>query len=370
MPAPPPRCSCGCRWVAPPSHSCCRCCLAGLLGLSFHQLRPPSFHLQALQPQMPAGLQQLLPAIAQQPLQVMLELLLRRQPPLAAYACSAPWLEAVLGAYLAAVVLPSPPHQQAAAEQRLTATLARLQQAAAVHDILHDAAQQAAATARSRMQFGGKSGIGPLGAEEEEQQQQRRQLREEALCYLTSPACLEAAAAAQLLARRAQHNLERQPGLGAQALGGMLHSPATQLELELLCLLLLLPGWDAMLRRLAGLDEQTLGRSSSRCSGDGGSGSGGGGGGSSGALARHAAQLLCAACSSQAQAVLQQPPELLAEVCRQSFRFTCSYATLLVEQRRQAAEDTQAAADAARHRLAHATKHRDHVSNYLQAKCC
>ena len=335
-------------------------------------------NLQALRPQLPIGLAAVLPAVASQPLALTLERLLLRRP---AELNEPPerWLEAVLAAYTAVAVLAAAPEQQAEAEHQLLATLGDLQQAAALRSISHSAARQAVASATAQLGCGeGTSSLQPAP-------EQQKKLRKEGLQHLTSPACLEAAAVGQLLANRlhqqmalvaaaalpsagaqqqpeAQHPPEAQQ-TAAQALSSLLHSPLTQLELELLCLVALLPCWEGMLQRLAGLDTTAERPSSSthqretptRTAGQQAAGA--------------AVQLLCAACSSQPQHVMRQHPALLAEVCRQSFRFTCAYARLLASQQRAAAEDTLAAAQAARWRLAHATKHRDHVSDYLLAKC-
>ena len=298
-------------------------------------------------------------------MQLVLERLLRRQP-----SGDAPerWLEAVLAAYMAVVVLPSPAERQATAEQQLVATLSRLQQAAAVHSIMHGAAQQAAAAAATSLCTAG--GLCQAGV------RHRRQLQHEALQQLTSPACLEAAAVAQLLAQRAQHHLgsgDQPRGTGwGQAVGALLHNPPTQLELEVLCLLVLLPCWEAVLARLADADAPTNRHSCSpggsasaivqatvdaaTCNTDGIK-----------AAAQEALQLLCTACGAQPDAILRLHPALLAEVCRQSFRFTCCYAALLAQQQEEAVQGTATEADAARWRLAHATKYSDHVTDYVLA---
>ncbi|KAL4856900.1 hypothetical protein ACK3TF_002942 [Chlorella vulgaris] len=333
--------------------------------------------LQDVKHQLPAGLQALLPVIGRQPLQLTLERLLLRNLSTTTTQPVA-WLEAVLAAYIAAVVLPSAPEQQKDAERQLIDTLSRLQQQAAVQGILQQAAQQAAAAAAA--QLGSRRGCGNEGDNpgdaslRGQEAQQQQQLKEEALRYLTSPACLELAAVAQLLTQRAQHAEARQPvaELAEQhqdSLAALLHSPATELELELLCWVALLPGWEAALHRLAGFGKGALaGRRSSSDSALGES--------KSSRLHTHAAQqqamqLLCGACACQPQALLRRcRPELLAEVCRQSFRFTCGYAALLQQQQRAAAEGTEREAAAAKRHLAHATKHCDHVSQYLRAKCC
>jgi ribosomal protein S14 len=127
----------------------------------------------------------------------------------------------------------------------------------------------------------------------------------------------------------------------------------------------LLPFWEGTLQRLAEPHTPAAQRPSSP--GDGSRQRDAPAGAAQQAAA--AVQLLCAACGSQPQAVLRQHPALLAEVCRQSFRFTCAYAPLLAAQQRAAADDTRTAAEAARRQLAHATKYRDHVADYLLAKC-
>ena len=318
-----------------------------------HPPHPPPL-VQALLPQMPHSLRQALPAVARQPLRLALERLLRRP-------ATEAWLEAVLAAYTAAVMLPSPPVQQVAAEKALLDALAGLQHAAAAHGVLHAAAQQAVhhAAARLRLYAGGggcddsreDGRAARLGAAE------RQQLLAEALQHLTSPASLEVAAAAQLAAQQhppAGRDAEEQRG---SPLASLLHSPPTRLEVQLLCLVVLLPGWEVTLRRLAGLEP---GGESLSCGGECGSAR----------AAQQAVQLLCGACASQPDAVLAQHPALLAEVCRESFRFTACFAPLLGEDLRAAAADTETAAEAARWRAAHATKHVDHVTDYLLAKGC
>lgn len=315
--------------------------------------------LQALQPQLPPALQASLATIAAQPLRALLERLLRRRP-----AGQEPeqWLEAVLAAYVAVVLLPSQsnPAAAAAAEQHLLAALGGLQQAAAAQGLLQVAAQQAAASAASHLR---------LGSHADAPTAERHSLLAEALQHMTSPACLEAAAAAQLLAQRAHQLAALPPPAGqpqehepeAAALKGLLHSPPSQLELELLCYMALLPSWEAMLARLAGLAAPTgqqCGSSSGNCSP------------SSGILSavQQAVQQLCAACRGRPDVVLSLHPALLAEVCRVSFRFAAVYAPVLAAHLAAAVDDTRSAAAAARWRAAHATKHADHVSDYLQAK--
>ena len=313
-----------------------------------------------MRPQLPASLQAGLDAVATHPLRTLLERLLRRRP-----ARQEPerWLEAVLAAYMAAVVLPgqASPTAAAAAEQHLLAALGALQLAAAAQGLLQAAAQQAAAAAAAQLRWSGRSSSDAHEA-------QRRALLAEALQHLTSPACLGAAAAAQLLAQRAQQLAAPQPqadqpqerahAAPAAALACLLHSPPTQLEVELLCYVALLRSWEAMLVRLAGIDAPC----SLRLAGSSASGSSD--------AAQQAQQLLCSACSTQPQAVLAQHPALLAEVCRASFRFAAAYAPLLAGQLVAAADDTRSAAEAAQWRAAHATKHADHVSDFLRAKLC
>lgn len=339
-------------------------------------LRLPAL-AQALRPQLPIGLAAAMPAVASQPLALTLERLLLRSPA-GPNEPAERWLEAVLAAYTAVAVLPAPPGEQAAAEQQLLSTLGGLQQAAALQSIAHSAAQQAVAAATAQLRQGYSRSM-RFTAEQQ-------QLREEALQQLTSSTCLQAAASAHLLAQRAQQEAESAAlaaaaaaaaagqqaeapqQAAAQALSGLLHSPHTPLEVELLCLMALLPCWEGTLQRLAEL--HTAAAQQPRSTGDGSScQQDAPAGAAQQAAAAAAVQLLCAACASQPQAVLRQHPALLAEVCRQSFRFTYAYAPLLAAQQRAAADDTRTAAEAARRQLAHATKHRDHVADYLLAKC-
>lgn len=264
----------------------------------------------------------------------------------------------MLAAYIHVVVLPNQatPAVAAAAERHLLAALGALQQAVAAQGLLRAAAQQAAAAAAGQLHLGSSF----RGAAQE-----RHALLAESLQHLTSPAALEAAAAAQLLVRRMHQLGAVTPADGqkqvqehdpqAAALAGLLHSPPSQLELELLCYMALLPSWEAMLARLAGLaappDQQ--------CSR----------GGSHGA-AKHAVEQLCGACREQPDAVLALHPALPAEVCRVSLRFAAAYAPLLEAHLAAAMDDTRSAAAAARLRAAHATKHADPASDYLQAKLC
>lgn len=274
---------------------------------------------------------------------------------------------------MTAVVLrrPSGP-EQVAAERHLTGALADLQQAAAVHILLQAEAQAAAAAAAHELRWQGSNGSVGLPAAE------LQELLEEALRQLTCTEGLELAAAAQLLTHQAEEQamqqVERQVGAAAAAepgsdasaraqpeaadLASLLHSPPTAVELELLCLVALLPCWEAVLQRLT--------RSQGPCKAAGGMGHVF----SRNAAAAQAVQLLCSACTEQPDDVLAQHPALLAEVCRCSFRFTCAYAALLARHQRTACEGTRAAAEAARRRVAHAAKHPDHVSSYLLAKGC
>lgn len=318
-------------------------------------LRPPtpprSPNLQAVRTQLPLGLRHALgvpPPL--HPLRLALERLLRRP------AADERWLEAVLAAYVSVAVLPAPPQAAAAAEQHLLAALAELQAATAAQELLQQAAQHAASAAASQLAVGGGTAACLPS--------HRRRLCGEALQHLTSPACLEAAAAAHLLLKCAQPGRQQEQGPEqAVQLAALLHSPRTALEIELLCLAALLPGWEAALRRLAGLRDEPppLARAG---------GSSGGGDAAAEAAACQAATLLCDACASQPEAVLEQHPALLAEVCRQSFRFTCAFAPLLGDHLRAAAGGTRPAAEAARWRAEHATKHADHVTDYLLAKGC
>lgn len=344
--------------------------------------------------QLPAGLQASLPAAAHRPLQLMMERFLERlaaapytaapEPTATATSTSEAtndshscWLGAVVGAYVTAVVLRKPPGpEMAAAERHLTSALAGLQQAAAVLGLLQEELHAAAAAAACNLRClgsTGSAGQAPCLAATE-----RRQLLEEALQHLTCSEGLELAAAAQLLAQRADEKAMQQAqqhtalegtteqgsdaALCAQpagpALAVLVHSPPTALELELLCLVALLPCWEAVLQQLTRPDGHGEARSSW---GHDAAGS---------AAAAQAVQLLCSACGEQPEGVLAQHPALMAEVCRRSFRLTCAYATLLVQHQRAAAEGTRAAAAAARWRVAHAVKHPDHVSSYLLAKGC
>ncbi|KAI7842689.1 hypothetical protein COHA_003620 [Chlorella ohadii] len=317
--------------------------------------------LQALRPQLPASLQAGLAAVAAHPLRALLERLLRRRP-----ADQEPerWLEAVLAAYIGTVVLPSQasPVAAAAAERHLLAALGTLQQAAAAQRLMHAAAQQAAAAAARQLRWSSYSDAAAAA--------ERSALLAEALQHLTSPASLEAAAAAQLLAQRAQQLAALPPPadpLQGQdqrpqptALEGLLRSLPSQLELKLLCYVALLPSWEAMLARLAGLAAPTAQQRVGSSSGSSSSGSPD--------AAQQAVQLLCAACKERPDAVLALHPALPAEVCRISFRFAAAYAPLLASHIAAALDNTRSAAAAARWRVAHATKHADHTSDYLQAK--
>jgi hypothetical protein len=298
-------------------------------------------------------MQQLLPAIEHRPLRLILERLLLR--PSSALPREG-WLEAVLAAYTAAVVLPASEETQQGAEQLLVDTLTHLQQAAAVRYIWQGAAQHAVAAAQASPQLAWSS-------------DRSGQLKEEALRFFTSPDSLQMAAAAELLAQHALQLAEEHPEQAFSWLASVLE-PAAQLHLELLCWLALLPDWEHMLQRLAGAGEHDREQSSSKpapsCSG--------GGSGFRGRpwclTQRHSLQLLCAAVASRPEVLLHLTPELAAEVCRLSFRFTCSYGEALRKHLQQAAEDTAPAAAAAHRRLAHAIKHPDHVADYLRAKCC
>lgn len=307
--------------------------------------------LQAVLTQLPLGLRHAVSAPPPlHPLRLALERLLRRP------GADERWLEAVLAAYVTVAVLPAAPAAAAAAEQHLLAALGGLQAAAAAQELLQQAAQHAAAAAAAQLAAGGgsSSAVGCLPDD-------RRRLCAEALRHLTSPACLEAAAAAQLLLQYAQPGEQQQDQQQpSQRLATLLHSPPTALELELLCLAALLPGWEATLRRLAGLLDEPASRAGGSSSGDA----------AADAAACQAVTLLCDACASQPEAVLGQHPALLAEVCRQSFRFTCAFAPLLVAHLRTAASGTRPTAEAARWRAEHAAKHADHVTDYLLAKGC
>ena len=352
--------------------------------------------MQALSPQLPPGLRAELIAIAAAPLRVLLQRLLSRLPAppaaspgvtsegAASSAQPSLLLADVLAAYMAAVVLPLPPGpRQAGAEGHLLASLSGRLQATAVQAALTAAAQQAAGAAATALQrsAGDVHGTG-LAAEE------RRQLLQEALQELTSSAGLEAAAAAQLLAQRAEQQVEaqqqqeqqqrgsadaanvatQQDGQPEEAadnvLAALLHSPPTQVEIELLCLVALLPDWEGTMRRLADLQDDTLqpassgGSSSTACITAGG------------AAAQQAVQLLCDAAAGQLDALVAVHPALPAEVCRRSFRFTCAWGALLARQQRAAADGTRPAAEVARWRVAHAAKHADHVSDYLRSLGC
>ncbi len=268
------------------------------------------------------------------------------------------WLEAVLAAYVCTVVLPSQasPVAAAAAEQHLLAALGTLQQAAATQQLMHAAAQQAAAAAAGHLRLSSYSNAAAA---------ERCTLRAEALHHLTSPASLEAAAAAQLLVQRARQLAAPPPPADPQQgqeqrpqpteLGGLLRTLPSQLGLELLCYVALLPSWEAMLARLAGLAAPTAQQRPGSSSG-------------SSSAALQAVQLLCAACKERPDAVLALHPALPAEVCRISFRFAAAYAPLLASHIAAALDNTRSAAAAARWRVAHATKHADHTSDYLQAK--
>lgn len=287
------------------------------------------------------------------------------------------WLEAVLAAYMAAVVLPAPPNQQLAAEQQLLAALAGLQAAAAAQGLLHSAAQKAVGAAAAQVLYtsssssccavAGGDSLVPLSAE-------RPILLAEALEHLTSPACLEVAAAAQLLLQHAgrltaqpqQDEATHQQQDQQPPLGRLLHSPPSRLEVQMLCLAALLPAWEATLRRLAGLDDVCRHGAGSNGSSNSSSTSSTS---SAAATAHQAVHLLCSACASQPEALLAQHPALVAEVCRQSFRFTACFAPLLAGHVAEAADLTRAAAEAARWRAAHMTKHADHVTDYFLLKC-
>lgn len=310
---------------------------------------------------LPPALQAEVAVAARQPLRLLLERLLRRAVAATAER-SERWMEAVLAAFAAAVILPAPPAQQAAAEQQLLAALAGLQGAAAAHNLLATAAQQAAGAATAQLRYrgsgsssqtgsSGSSGLTPSPAE-------RPCLLAEALEHLTSPACLEATAAAQLLMQTAeQQQRQQQADEQPPPLARLLHSPPTALEVELLCLAALLPSWETTLQRLAGLaaDQQEAGSSDTfSCQPS--------------PAVQQAMKLLCTACASQPATVLSQHPALLAEVCRRSFRFTAGLAPLLARQLAEAAGDTPAVLQAARWRAAHLLKHADHASDYLLAK--
>lgn len=385
--------------MLPPSCSRSRskpCLVAPWAASQSLQLQAKTFTLpncsttQALQLQLPAGLHASLPMVAQRPLQLLLERLLARHASTRDASAGGgdtqgSWLEAVLAAYMAAVVLRrAPGPQQAAAERALLATLAGLQQTAAVQGLLHGAAQQAAAVAATDLKCRNSDrhsswiGAGALAGAEQ------RSLLEEALQQLTSSA-LETLAAAQLLLHYAEQQqaaaavepaarnaegteqaLEEQPAPGT--LGGLLHSPPTMIELELLCLVVLLPCWEATLRRLARLEGSAF--QPADAAADSTSSSSGECTAAGSRAVEQALQLLCTACTSQAEAMLQLHPALPAEVCRRSFSFTCCYAALLEEHQRQAEGDTRTAREAARWRVVHAAKHDDHVTSYLLAKGC
>lgn len=338
---------------------------------------------------LPAGLQAALPAAAQRPLQLLLERFLA-QPAAAADPFSGAsgtsarfttipescWLGAVVGAFVVAVVLRRPAGpEQAAAERHLTAALACLQRAAAVHGLLLAEAQRAAASAALDLRGWRSNGMGHGQALPACEQ---HQLLEEALRYLTCSQGLQLAAAAQLLTRQAEERgvqeAEQQAGPAAAMAAGvdvpqlaelhgtdlasLLHKPPTALELDLLCLVALLPCWEAVMQRLANLGAP--GKAAGSRSHDA----------ATSAAAAHAVQLLCSACTERPDDVLAQHPALLAEVCRGSFHLTCAYAAVLVRHQQAAAEGTRAAAQAARWRVAHAVKHPDHVSSYMLAKGC
>ena len=307
------------RWLVPPAmaggqppppEACCSL----LVNCSTVSVGTPlTAFLQELGPQLPAGLTLALPALRQHPLQLLLEALLRRCPPPAGTGGTATpsgeWMEAVLAAYMAAVVLPSPDERRAAAERRLLAALAGLQQAAAVQSLMAGAAMQAAAARAAQLRHH-SSGNG--GSERD-----RLRLMVEALQHLTSQACVEAAAAAQLAADRVHHYgvpldsllLLQQPQSSLAAAEEVTAAAATaiELEVEVLCFVALLPSWEAMLRRLARPDD------AGPCRGPPAA---------SDVAARQALQLLCAACGSEPTAVLAQHPALLAEACRPSFPLT------------------------------------------------
>lgn len=274
----------------------------------------------------------------------------------------------MLAAYSAAVILPAPPTQQAAAERQLLAALAGLQGAAAAHSLLASAVQQAAGAAAAQLRYGGGRSISSAesgGSRLPPSPAERPSLLAEALEHLTSPARLEAAAAAQLLLQQAERLTQQQqqwPDEQAPPLARLLHSPPTALESELLCLAVLLPAWEATLRRLAGLDADQHAVSSTDAD------QRGSGCPTSPAAVQQAVQLLCAACASQPESVLAQHPALLAEVCRHSFRFTACVAPLLARQLSEAAGDTPAVSEMARWRAAHLLKHADHASDYLLVK--
>jgi hypothetical protein len=271
-------------------------------------------------------------ALAQQPRVVLLAALLQRNP------ADPDWFQLVVAGYVGTCILPLLQAERAAAEADLVEVLAHLGQqqvlGLAVGALLEEARATAVALAAS------------APATEELRPDlnltKRASLRQAALRYFTSGPTLAAAAAAQLLLQ----------GLGAGSVTphGFLGTPPLLLEVEVLCLAILVPTWEQVLHRL----QQGSRPPNSTIALDG-----------QGQLAARQwlVQLLCQLCNSHCQLLLQLPPALLAEVCRESFHFTCRFTSQLV-----AAYEGEGAAPLMVVHIQQLLQYDDMVSTYIKRK--
>eukprot|EP00887_Chlorella_sp_A99_P003110 scaffold9.g3110.t1 len=259
-------------------------------------------------------------------------------------------LQAVLAAYTAVCILE--PQQRSAsahhpgdAERQLLGVLAELGQARSMHATLGAAVDEAAAAARwrARLLVAAKpAGCNSTG------------VREAALEYFTAEATLQRAAAGQLLSQ----------SLGSRALSlaaGFSPAAASSLELEVMCLALLLPVWESVLQRVAGSGGSLHAQHAAYAAKDAASSD----------CHSQLSSFLCTVCAEHPGSILVLPPPLLAEVCRQSFRFACSYAEVLRRQRelwRASGGAGGGVDDPLSCHAEHVALHGDHISSYFTAK--
>jgi hypothetical protein len=248
------------------------------------------------------------------------------------------WAAEVLGAYVAACVLPAAEGpEQHAAEQGLCEAVTRLRQADFALDVLGAAAAQTAAEAalRRSLQQGGRGGpTGELSGV--------RQLAADALQYFLSPPARLLLGEAHALVAELQHG------------GGV----AAATALPLLCMSLLLPEWAQMIGTLAGGQPERGSRGLRRPP-------------AQPVDAGGARPALCAALADRllapqpAPQLLDAHPALLAHACRASFQLTAAYACALdalYESGRAAPERVAAALRPA------CLLYDDHASSYLRGK--
>lgn len=257
--------------------------------------------MQAARSRLPTWLAAQAPKVLQQPRALLLSVLLQRVAPDPA------WLQTVVAGYIAACVLPAQePADRAAAEAELTQALvaAGQQRVLSLATAAVMAESAAAATSTAAVACLAASGTGAT-------QQAAHAVRVAALQYFTSDGTLAAAAAAQLLLQR----LEQEQDSQAALLDSLLGPRPTLMELEVVCLALLLPGWEAVLQRLQTGIYDTRDEVHEMQP----------------AVRNALVHYLCSQCKAAPSHILQLPPPLVAEACHKSFALLCSFTTLLRE---------------------------------------